>query len=266
MYIKKNELSEDIDIKLKELEPWSHYFKFDENTYTGFYPAIVEKFGNATFCTSNYPENIIQLFRKEYENKAEANTRLFMPIDFLKKIMGRDFADCSVLDIACNDGMKSLYFKKVGAKKVRGVEIRKDCIERAKFVNRLSGLGVEFQHIPVSADDKDFVKTVEPADIVASFGLLYHLNDHIEHVRNLKKLTKKVMIMLSSYQKKRSETKEDKRHPYKSFTGKSIMPTKKDILDLLIDAGFKTTLEIKYHPDMGSDGFVNNCTYLISFV
>jgi hypothetical protein len=158
-----------------------------------------------------------------------------------------------------------MYFKKAGARRVTGVEIRKDCIERARFASYISGIPVHFQHMPISADDEQFAEANEPADIVASFGLLYHLNDHITHIKNLKKLTQKVMIMFSYFHPKRTKFQEDQNHPYKSFTGECIGPTKQEIFDMLIEAGFTTTLEIQNHPQTAPIPF-HCCTYLISFV
>ncbi|MHC4310626.1 MAG: hypothetical protein ACYSSN_11835 [Planctomycetota bacterium] len=91
MYIGQCGIPGNIAQVLDKLKPWSHYYKYDDNTYTGFYPELAEKFDGKTFCTANDPPEVIGLFRKEYEDMVVNNLRLYMPIDYLKKIMGSDF-------------------------------------------------------------------------------------------------------------------------------------------------------------------------------
>jgi len=266
MFIGEEGIPKDIVKKLERLKPWSHYFKFDENTFTGFYPKLYEKY-NATFCSEKDTLKKISDFRETYNNEVLGNNRLFMPMDFIKTILGQEFYRSSLLDIGCNDGMKTLYFKKLGVLKAKGVEIRKDCIERAKFVRSISGLKVDFEHIPVSADSSDFCSAVEPADIVASLGILYHLVDHKAHIENLRKLTKRVLVFFSSYQIEAGGlTVEDKKHPYKSYTGHCKMPSRDEIFSLFHNAGFEKIVELKYHPSMGSSEFMKSCIYLMAFV
>jgi hypothetical protein len=57
MQIKLNKAM-DLDKKLKELSPWGHYYKFDEDTITGFYTDIAEPSEiitnpELTYCTKS---------------------------------------------------------------------------------------------------------------------------------------------------------------------------------------------------------------------
>lgn len=257
------ELTPEILQTMKDLRPWSHYYKLDEQTYTGFFG----DFEAETMCWADQGPEVVAAFRKQYENMVVDNTRQFMPIDYLKAALG-DLSPYSVLDVGSNDGMKAFYFKRAGARSVRGVEIREECVTRARYIAEISGMDVSFEHEAVSADDASYPEKVEGADIVASFGILHHLEDHFQHICNLKKMAKRAVVLFSACSKARRHNpvlEEDKNHPFKSVYGRRIVPDYYHILDMMIKAGFSQTLEIKYHPKMGDPAFLASTIYLIAF-
>ena len=246
-----------------DLRPWSHYFKLDDQTYTGFFGDTEEE----TMCWAGNSPETIEAFKKNYESIVVDNNRQFMPIDHLRVMLG-DLSPYTVLDIGCNDGMKSFYFKQAGATSVRGVEIREDCVKRARYISQISGIEVDFQTFQTSADDIGFLDEVECADIVASFGVLHHLEDHLQHIKNLKALAKRAVVLFTACTKSGSTNpllKEDREHPFKSFSGTRIVPDSYHILEMMTEAGFSHTVEIKFHPKMGDPAFTESTIYLIAF-
>lgn len=51
-----------------------------------------------------------------------------------------------------------------------------------------------FEHDPVSADAPEF-RDGETYELVLSMGLLYHLPNPLQHLHNLARLTKEVLIL-----------------------------------------------------------------------
>jgi 2-polyprenyl-3-methyl-5-hydroxy-6-metoxy-1,4-benzoquinol methylase len=190
-----------------------------------------------------------------------------MLIDAVKKLMGNDFYQSSVYDFGCNDGMKSLYFKQMGAKEVTGFEYREDCIKRANFINDIGNFGCKFVHHPVSADSPKYVDNLKPVDIVASFGILHHLVDHKLHIENLKKVTKKILVMHTAFSTKEIYLKEDNiNNSFKSITGERKLTSKLKIFDMLYEAGFSYVLDIRDHKSIDENGFSSYLTYLIAII
>jgi SAM-dependent methyltransferase len=101
------------------------------------------------------------------------------------------------LDIGSATGRYSFALALAGAD-VQGVEIRPEQVEQARLIQsldeRLSRASVSFRHDPTSADDPSFLSG-EEYDVVVSWGLLYHLANPVQHLRNLGRLAKRAAIV-----------------------------------------------------------------------
>lgn len=266
---------DDLEIKLKELSPWGHYFKFDEKTITGFFTKITTpenavKNPENTFCTKTDSLEKINLFNKAYDEMITNSKRQFMLIDTIKKLLGNDFYNATAYDFGCNDGMKTFYLKNAGVKTAKGFEFREDCIKRANYIKSISNINCEFIHHPISAESNNYTKDIEPADIVASFGILHHLKDHKTHIEQLQKITKKILILHVAYTNEENKRKilieNCKENSFKSITGERILPTKGEIIDILYNTGFSYVLEILDHKKIDKNGFNNFMMYLIAVI
>jgi 2-polyprenyl-3-methyl-5-hydroxy-6-metoxy-1,4-benzoquinol methylase len=268
--IKRRDIN--IEERIKELAPWGHYFKFDESTITGFYKQIasddeVITTPEKTFCTKYDSKEKIAQFKNAYEDLIVRSKRQFMLINILKKIMGSDFLESEVYDFGCNDGMKTFYFKQAGVKKITGFEYRKECIDRANFINEVSGLNCNFVHHEISADAKEYTKGLEPVDIVASFGILHHVVNHENHIKSLKKVTKRVLVMHAAFSATEMLLDEKNlNNSFKSVMGKRKMVNKLDVFNMLYDAGFSYVLDVRDHKSIDEKGFASYLTYLIAVV
>lgn len=255
----------DIKQEIIRLAPWSHYYKFDENTFVGFYQDIFDQYGR-TYCMEGDDPEMVTLFRDRYEEMIIRWQRFFAPCRLVRKLAGDSHREWSVVDLACNDGQKAMYMSHLGLGRVHGVEFRSDCIARAEFVKSLTDLNTEFRNYPLSADIPDYADGLGQYDIVCSIGLLYHLVDHYQHILNLKAMTRRAMVMSSCFAPEPTPKTEDASIPYRSVTGVCVTPTKADIIEMLIRAGFKEVLELRYHPDMAPDSrFMAGCVYLVAF-
>ena len=93
----------------------------------------------------------------------------------LFRMYGDRMSDFDVLDIACHCGVFSLDMAARGVRSARGIDIRPENIEQARFLKKLYGVdNAEFEmgdaeHLP----DEDF-------DIIFNLGLLYHVTFPIE--------------------------------------------------------------------------------------
>ncbi|MBF0168529.1 MAG: methyltransferase domain-containing protein [Alphaproteobacteria bacterium] len=265
MFVKNCIVSDDFLEQLQNLQPWSHYFKFDDVTYTGYIEDVFNETGRTFCCRSDSPQ-MIERFRRMYEDTFVNSRRFLMPIELLKTIAGNQFATSSVLDLSCNDGLKAIACKLAGAGYVNGVEIRRDCVERGKFISGLMGVDVAFNHVSASADSPEYGAVIEPADYVLSLGILYHLVDHEQYLKTLRTLTKKCMIMFTSHGGPQSRESDEKREiPYRSFTGKAKLPARNEVTSMLYKAGFEHVLEWNYNPSVAPTDFTESCLYLVAY-
>ena len=260
------ELPEGIAKELERLSPWNQYFKLSETCYLGRFPEILEKTGR-TYCTDQDPPELIEAFKAFYENQMVEQTHQFMLNRVLKQIMGDDYSDLSIMEVGANDGMKTLHLAWQGAKQVTGTEFRKDCIDRANFISQLSGIKVDFKHIPVSLESEKFLETVEPHDVVCSYGIMHHLMDHKTHIRILRKLARKAVVFFTSclHGPAGVET-EDPMHPFKSPFGQYIVPERKKLYNYLFEEGLEMNLELKWHPGLGEAHRGDQATYMVCLI
>src|SRR5690606_31610402 len=85
-----------------------------------------------------------------------------------------------------------------GLKKVHAVEIRPEQVAQSQLIQKLATNlrtdNLTITYDSTSADDPDF-RAGEQYDVVLSLGLLYHLANPVQHLRNLARLTKKTLII-----------------------------------------------------------------------
>jgi tRNA (mo5U34)-methyltransferase len=82
-----------------------------------------------------------------------------------------DLRQKSVLDIGCNAGFYSLEMKRLGAKRVLGIDSDERYLAQARFAASVSEMDIEFRQLSVYE-----VGTLgEEFDIVLFLGVLYHL-------------------------------------------------------------------------------------------
>lgn len=99
----------------------------------------------------------------------------------------------SCLDIACHEGWFSLQVAQRGARLVRGIDVRKDRVERANLIREAAGflqaryeMGDLFQLDP---------KTTGVFDLTFFLGIFYHLEDLVRGFRIVRRLTREVCVI-----------------------------------------------------------------------
>jgi len=275
MRIELKNRPKNLENELSRLAPWGHYFKFDDRTITGFYTKIIPPEEVAlkpgmTFCTSHDSPDKISSFNDAYDAMITNSKRQFMLIDILQKLMGNDYKEATAYDFGCNDGMKTFYFKKSGVKHAIGFEYREDCVERANYINEISDSGCKFIHYPISADSPEYAANLEPAEIVASFGILHHIIEHRQHIECLFRVTKQVLVLHTAFTDKKHMneifSEENTENSFKSVTGERALTTKQEIVNMLYDVGFSYVLDIRDHHSIDKGGFSQFMAYLIAVV
>lgn len=94
------------------------------------------------------------------------------------------FADATVLDLASHDGRFSFAALQAGAARVVGVEVDGALVDAANG---------NFAHYGVAGDRYEFIERdmfrqfedLEHFDVVLCFGILYHINDHMQLLTNI---------------------------------------------------------------------------------
>ena len=78
------------------------------------------------------------------------------------------------LDIGCGSGLHSLAALRAGAKKIVSFDYDPDSVLTTKRLREYAGNPEHWELYQGSILDKEFLKTIEPADIVYSWGVLHH--------------------------------------------------------------------------------------------
>lgn len=106
------------------------------------------------------------LIAKQYKRSKQSPWRTYIEQHTILELLG-DVRGKSVLDLACGEGYYSRIFKRLGARRVVGIDLSSKMIELARASESQSPLGVEY----VVGDAIDF-EADEPFDIVAAGYLL----------------------------------------------------------------------------------------------
>jgi len=104
--------------------------------------------------------------------------------------------NATILDLANHDGRWSLAALKNGAKKVYGIEGKKELVEKS-LENMQKYKIPENKYSFVVGDIFEEIKKIplNEIDIVFCFGIFYHVSNHMELLTKIKKLNQKYFIL-----------------------------------------------------------------------
>ncbi len=159
--------SEQIKERVDELAPWHVPFTLGHGRVT------VRDAPRAAV----YQERI--LFRRDLVNGTLAD------------LLGDDLATTTALDIGCNCGFFSLDLATRGAAQVDGIDLRPENIAQARFLAEHYGVG----NVSFEAVDAADLEPGRQWDIVLNLGILYHVTDPLQFIRQTYELCRRAAII-----------------------------------------------------------------------
>jgi len=154
---------EEILAELKRLEPWFHRIDLGDGLYT-----------------------------KTESVMGEPVDHPLGPWQTIQKLLPRELSGKTLLDVGCNAGFYAFEAKRLGAKRVLGVDGQRQHVRQGLFVRKVLGLAVEFRRLNVYELNP---RLVGQFDITLALGLLYHLKHPILALDNLYQVTKELLII-----------------------------------------------------------------------
>ena len=139
------------------------------------------------------------------------NARFRALIENNKKII----ENSTILDLANHDGRWSLAALKNGAKKVYGIEGKKELVQ--KGLANMKKYGVpEDDYNFVVGDIFNEIKKIPPnqIDVVFCFGIFYHVSNHMELLKEIKRLQPKYLILDTEISKSKDPIIRLRKEPY----------------------------------------------------
>ncbi len=107
----------------------------------------------------------------------------------------------SFLDVGCGSGLHSLAALRSGAAKILSFDLDQQAVKATKHLREFAGNPACWTVLQGSILDKAFLQTIEPADIVYSWGVLHHTGEMWRAVENIAHLMKKDgLLYIALYQ------------------------------------------------------------------
>jgi len=137
---------------------------------------------------------------QQYKDHKKPEQRMNRRHKFLIDDNFDDFQGARVLDLAAHDGRWSYAMAAAGASKVVGIEGRPDLVEQfSRYPEKTVRDKVELRVGDVFEGLDKAHENGESYDIVAVFGLLYHLMDHYRLLLAIRKLDPELVIIDSEF-------------------------------------------------------------------
>ena len=136
-----------------------------------------------------------------YEGREEASEiRLNIRRDFIVTPFEEELRDARVLDLASHDGRWSYALSAAGAREVVGIEGRGELIERfTQFPDTEARARVRFIEGDIFEQLEKLVDAGETFDVVAVYGIFYHVMDHYRLLRLIAGVKPKLVIIDSEF-------------------------------------------------------------------
>ena len=106
-------------------------------------------------------------------------------------LLGEELSETSVLDIGCNCGFFSLDIGGRGAKHVDGIDLRDENIAQARFLAEHYGT----ENVTFRVSDADAFSSEQQWDVVLNLGVLYHVVNPLQFIRQTYELCRKFAII-----------------------------------------------------------------------
>lgn len=135
-----------------------------------------------------------------YNTNSADITRLNQRRNFLIEPFRSELKGARVLDIAAHDGRWSFALAEAGASEVHGIEPRPDLIaDFATFPDTPYKSAVRLEQGDLYDALPDLAARGETYDVVALFGIYYHIMDHFFVLRQIRKLKPRLIIIDSEF-------------------------------------------------------------------
>lgn len=105
----------------------------------------------------------------------------------------KDTAGLTAMDLGCFEGGYTVELGRMGFKTV-GIEARKTNIDKAYYLKNKLNLPINFV-----LDDVRNILNYDSVDVMLCSGLLYHLNNPVDMIKKMSRVTKKMLIITTHY-------------------------------------------------------------------
>jgi SAM-dependent methyltransferase len=124
------------------------------------------------------------------EERVEISKNQLLAFLKLETLEGKYF-----LDIGCGSGLQSLAALRAGAARIVSFDYDPNSVSTAKMLREFAGNPERWQVLQGSILDGEFLKSIEPADIVHSWGVLHHTGNMWQAMDNTTGLAKKGALL-----------------------------------------------------------------------
>lgn len=178
------------------------------------------------------------------------NTRQRMLHTVYTNLLGSSLSGHSVLDVGCSSGYYSFCCARAQASSVLGVDARPEHEDQFRLLHEMLGMPKTCEYRNVDMES-GLESLQESYDLVLAQGVMYHVYDHPRFVKNLCRLTRKVLVLEGACSGRSDNLCkadiEDPTNLRESVHGPVLYPSLPWMIRMLRWAGFK---DIRYvgHP------------------
>jgi tRNA (mo5U34)-methyltransferase len=160
-------------------------------------------------------------------------------------LLGSDAAKTRVLDIGCNCGFFSLDLADRGVGHVQGIDLRRHNIAQAQFLAKHFGV----ENVEFAVRDVDTLGSADQWDVVLNLGVLYHVVNPLEFIRQTYELCRRFAIIDTVVHREPVSAyflvgDRDVSRPGEGRESYELRPTYRAAIDTIRYAGFREVVEI----------------------
>jgi tRNA (mo5U34)-methyltransferase len=157
------------------------------------------------------------------------------------------YPQCTFLDCGCNAGAWSFELHRRGARRVQAFDGRDVNVEKCNLVRESRGIPEsELQFRQTNLYDLEH--TFEPTDVVMALGILYHLSNPVEVVRQLANVTRWMLLVDCNVNTQPGSVcvfrAEDPELHHNGIEASVLVPNRNALVSMLHAAGFGTVTQV----------------------